>query len=73
MPGRVRQYNAAQALYISNQILAARNPYSEPIAVTSQCPDCSSSHRPVRILLPPLRSRDHPHPTKPTHRGLTRR
>jgi TM2 domain-containing membrane protein YozV len=42
MPGRVRQYNAALALYISNQILASSPPHSEPTAATALCPSCSS-------------------------------
>jgi TM2 domain-containing membrane protein YozV len=42
MPGRVRQYNAAQAIYISSQIVGSSNPYSEPATAPSQCPSCSS-------------------------------
>jgi TM2 domain-containing membrane protein YozV len=42
MPGRVRQYNAAQALYISSQILGTSVPDSAPTAADSHCPSCSS-------------------------------
>jgi TM2 domain-containing membrane protein YozV len=43
MPGRVRQYNAAQAAYIANQILAHSNPYTESTVAISHCPSCNSS------------------------------
>jgi TM2 domain-containing membrane protein YozV len=42
MPGRVRQYNTAQAIYISNQILGTVVPDSTPTARDSHCPSCSS-------------------------------
>jgi TM2 domain-containing membrane protein YozV len=43
MPGRVRQYNAAQAAYISHEILAHSIPYTEPAPAVSLCPSCHSS------------------------------
>jgi TM2 domain-containing membrane protein YozV len=43
MPNRVRQYNVTQAIYISGQILAHSNPYTEPTAIISHCPSCNSS------------------------------
>ncbi|MBB5340519.1 NINE protein [Tunturiibacter gelidoferens] len=52
MPGRVRQYNAALALYISNQILASSTPHSEPAPATSHCPDCSSPIDPSASFCP---------------------
>ncbi|WP_433975289.1 NINE protein [Tunturiibacter lichenicola] len=43
MPGRVRQYNAAQAIYISNQILGTASPYASPAAfAVTHCPACNS-------------------------------
>ena len=46
MPGRVRQYNAAQAAYISHEILAHSIPYTEPAPAVSLCPSCHSSIEP---------------------------
>jgi TM2 domain-containing membrane protein YozV len=42
MPDRVRQYNAAQALYISSQILGGTNSYSTPSSAATHCPACNS-------------------------------
>ena len=50
MPGRVRQYNAALAIYISSQILAASGPDSTPTAANSHCPSCSSSIDPAALF-----------------------
>jgi hypothetical protein len=44
MPDRVRQYNAAQAIYISNQILGTAIPYPSPAAFApTHCPACNSA------------------------------
>jgi TM2 domain-containing membrane protein YozV len=50
MPDRVRQYNTAQALYISNQILAHSNPYTEPAVAISYCPSCSGPIDPAALF-----------------------
>jgi TM2 domain-containing membrane protein YozV len=45
MPNRVRQYNVAQAIYISNQILGTTAPHTAatPVAfAVTHCPACSS-------------------------------
>lgn len=42
-PGRVRRYNAAQALYISSHILASVDPYSAPPPLASHCTLCGGS------------------------------
>ena len=42
MPGRVHQYNAAQAIYISNQIVGSSTPYNESTTAVSHCPSCSN-------------------------------
>ncbi|WP_353064831.1 NINE protein [Tunturibacter psychrotolerans] len=42
MPDRVRQYNTAQAIYISSQILGSSIHNSEAAAALSYCPSCSS-------------------------------
>jgi TM2 domain-containing membrane protein YozV len=52
MPGRVRQYNAALALYISNQILNSSPPHSEPAAPTPLCPSCGSPLDPSASFCP---------------------
>lgn len=39
-PGRVRRYNAAQALYISSQILGSGS-YAAPVLTPYQCSACS--------------------------------
>jgi TM2 domain-containing membrane protein YozV len=52
MPGRVREYNAALALYISNQILASSTPHTEPTAATSHCPECSGPIDPSASFCP---------------------
>ncbi len=44
MPSRVRRYNAAQAMYISSQILATGNPYT---AASANCPSCGSAIDPT--------------------------
>jgi len=45
MPGRVRQYNAAQAMFISSQILGAAP--SQPGSSTPTAPRCSACGNPV--------------------------
>ena len=46
MPNRVRQYNVAQAIYISNQILGPAAPYITPTtpaaSAVTHCPACDS-------------------------------
>jgi len=43
MPNRVRQYNVAQAISISSQILGLAAPYTAPVAfAVTHCPACDS-------------------------------
>ena len=42
MPGRVRQYNAGQAMYIASQIRGSAVSYSTPSAVAAHCASCGS-------------------------------
>jgi TM2 domain-containing membrane protein YozV len=53
MPGRVRQYNAAQAIYISNQILGTAGPYASPAALAvTHCPACNSPVESAAVYCP---------------------
>jgi TM2 domain-containing membrane protein YozV len=50
MPGRVRQYNAALAIYISSQILAASGLHNTPTAADSHCSSCHSPIDPAALF-----------------------
>jgi TM2 domain-containing membrane protein YozV len=53
MPSRVRQYNAAQAIYISNQILGTAGPYASPAALAvTHCPACNSPIESAAVYCP---------------------
>jgi TM2 domain-containing membrane protein YozV len=50
MPSRVRQYNAAQAIYISNQILGPAAPHAA--FITTHCPACNSPVESAAVYCP---------------------
>jgi TM2 domain-containing membrane protein YozV len=65
MPARVRQYNAIQAIHISNQILASSSPYTAP-AVAPHCPACGIPTDPTAAFCTHCGAATHPTP-QPTY------
>ncbi|WP_254063693.1 NINE protein [Granulicella sp. S190] len=50
MPGRVREYNTAQAIYISGLILAHSGHPGASVTAATHCPSCNSAIDPAAVF-----------------------